>query len=108
MGAMSLGRWQTRQFLNRMGATSRLKVTSFGGVCEADVCGEMAAGLGVEVDTGVVAAGCVVVEADDGLEFCGAAPRNIPQNATTIRRRTILREIISLPHRGRYSRTGPD
>src|SRR6185437_10031676 len=32
MGAMSLGRWQTTQFLKKIGATSRLKVTSLGGL----------------------------------------------------------------------------
>src|SRR3984957_21159644 len=30
IGAMSFARWQTTQFLYRIGATSRLKVTSFG------------------------------------------------------------------------------
>src|ERR1700690_2289392 len=32
MGAISLGRWQTTQFLKKIGATSRLKVTSLGGL----------------------------------------------------------------------------
>src|ERR1700730_10011705 len=32
MGAMSFGRWQTTQFLKKIGATSRLKVTSLGGL----------------------------------------------------------------------------
>jgi len=66
---MSFGRWQTTQFLKKMGATSRLKVTSFGGVWdEAEVWDE--AGFSVEADEGVEGGVCVEVEAEGGFELC--------------------------------------
>jgi hypothetical protein len=49
MGAMSFGRWQTTQFLKRMGATSRLKVTSFA----VEVCGAVEDGVEAGVWVGV-------------------------------------------------------